>query len=284
MTRGTLVVDLPEEDYHARRELSATGVKQLVKSAADFDLWRSTPEKPKHAFDVGTAMHAKVLGVGAGIVAYPPEHLTPSGNVSEKQATKDWAAEQRALGFVPVSPDDAARVDAMAEAVLRKGTQSRKILDQDADREASVFNRDPETGVEIRARFDFLPRDNGKRRIAADLKKVRSATKRGFAFEVRDWRYDVQEPHYLHTWDTDGDDSLEFVFIGVEEKAPHHVIVGVLNEDFKKYGREEAARARRLYAACMASGVWPGYPDEIQLIEPPMSYIYDRIDAEEDAQ
>src|SRR5690606_12767730 len=114
-------------------------------------------------------------GVGAPIVTYPPEHLTPSGNPSTKAATVAWEDEQRATGVSIISARDMALADAMAEAVLAH-QGARELLEQDGHPEASAFAIDPDTGIWCRARFDRLGPD-----LAADLKTTAgSASLTGF--------------------------------------------------------------------------------------------------------
>lgn len=259
-------LDMPEAEYHDHPALSSTGARRLLESPARFDYLRTHPEAPRQSFDVGSAAHTKILGTGSPAVAYPPEHLTPSGNVSTKAATVAWAEEQRAQGLVPVSPQQMADVDAMSEAVLAHPT-ARVLLEQPGHAEASVFASDPETGVDMRARFDFLP-DPGPRPIAVDLKSALDASPRGFAKAAANHGYHVQEGHYEDTI-TDVMDLAGFVFVVVEKDPPHLVGVYQLEREFRDAGHAAAARARRIYAECVETGEWPGYPGGVQLLATP---------------
>lgn len=263
-------LSMPEEVYHARPELSSTGVRLLLPqykgSPKKFDYAR-THRRNSRAFDVGHAAHAKVLGVGAGIVLYPEEHLTPSGKVSTKAATVEWEDEQRAAGLVPVSPDEAGRVDAMAEAVLGHEL-ARPLFEIALMREVSVFA--DIDGVPVRARLDALSEETRNGVYALDLKTTDDATPNGFTRTVQKLGYDVQEAHYEETYEaSEGHRIDQFWFCAVEKAAPHDVGVHRLEEQWVAMGRSKTAEARRLFHEATTTGVWPGYSTEPHTLAPP---------------
>jgi hypothetical protein len=265
-----ITLDLPESKYHAHPALSSTGARRILESPARFDHWRKRQEPGKQAYDVGHALHTKVLGIGAGTVAYPDEHITPSGAVSSKAATVAWAEEQRAAGYTPVAPAQARKVDGMTEAVLAHPT-ARALLEKDGDPEASIFAKDEQTGVEMRARFDRLSTD-----IAIDLKTTaRLANAEGFARVVAEHGYDVQQEFYERVYtQATGQERIPFVFIVVETEAPHLVGVHSLDVVWAQMGAAKVQRALETYAECTTSGVWPGYDTDVQLLSPPNWLTY----------
>lgn len=269
-----IVYDLPEPEYHARSELSSTGARRLLESPARFNYWRTHQEPGKQSYDVGTAVHTRVLGVGAGTIAYPAEHITASGSVSTKAATIAWADEQRANGLTPIAPAQARRVDGMAEAVLSHPT-ARALFEQRGNSEASVFATDQDTGVEMRARFDYLPELSLDVPVAVDLKTTaKLASAEGFARTVGSYGYDVQEQFYLRAVEQAGHESPLFRFVVVESEAPHLVAVHELDIEWQQMGAAKVQRALETYAECTASGNWPGYPTETQLLSPPNYLVY----------
>lgn len=239
-------------EYHLRPELSSTGARRLLDSPARFRYWADHPEPPKQAFDLGTAAHSKILGVGAGVVVYPDEHLTPSGNVSTKAATVAWAEEQRAAGLVPIGRVEADRVDAMAEAVLAD-PDARAVLEAIQGREVTIIT-DVE-GVPVRARFDMYGDGMG-----ADLKTARDASPRGFNRAVGTHGYHVQSAWYddAHKAET-GRPLNSFRFVVVESAPPHLVGVYSLDVMWDELGHQQAARARDTYRVCTSTDTWPGY-------------------------
>lgn len=273
-----VVLGLDEAEYHTHPALSSTGARELLVAPARFLHSRSTPRVHKKVFDIGTAAHSKVLGTGWEIVAIPDGILASNGAASTTAARK-FIAEARAAGKVPVKQAELDEVNAMSEAVLAHRS-ARLLLEQDGAAEASVFGFDPETGVETRARFDFLGRGDG-RRVGVDLKTIHGeASQVKFAKTIADHGYHVQNAHYEDTLRFAGERLDAFAFVAVEKEPPHLVGVFVLNEDYREIGAARARRARHLFARGLETGVWPGYPDEIQIVRPPQWAIYDHIDME----
>lgn len=276
MTEYTgIVPNLDEATYHAHPSLSSTGARVLLESPATFKYQMDHPSAGKRDYDIGHAAHAKVLGVGLGVIGYPEEHLTPSGNVSTKAATLTWAEEQRAVGLVPVSPADIAAVEGMAESVLAH-PKARALFEADGQRELSVFTNIE--GVPVRARMDAVAEFEGL--TGVDLKTTRKkAHKEGFSHESGDLGYFVQETWYRQAAESEGLLLDRFVFVVVEKKPPY--LVGVNEHDviFREMGKTAAAEARARYRNGVENGLWPGYSDEIELASPSpwMAMLYEDL-------
>lgn len=267
----TISYDMSDAEYHARTELSSTGVRRLLDSPARFRYWADNPQPPKAAFDVGHAAHAKILGVGAQIVEYPDEHLTPSGAVSTKAATVAWEQEQRANGLVPISRRDARNVDAMAEAVLAH-PEARQILESITGREVSIIA--DVDGVPCRARFDLYNGTNG-----ADLKTTRDASPGAFNRSVATYGYAVQESHYGDVHEAETGSPLEsFKFLVCESTRPHLVAVYELDWMWADLGKKKTAQARDLYRRCIETNTWPGY--STATLTPPTWAVYESEEEE----
>lgn len=247
-----ILKDLDEASYHQRKELSSTGARLILDSPARFKYWQEHPQPSKAVFDLGSAAHAKILGVGASIIVYPPEHLTASGNVSTSKATVAWEQEQRGNGLIPITSKDARRVDRMAEAVLADA-DARQVLEGIQGREASIIQ--DVQGVPCRARFDLYDGIN-----AADLKTARDASPRGFNRSVGSYGYHIQQAFYsdVHYAET-GDPLRSFKFIVVEAAAPHLVGVYELDPMWMDVAAGKVFNARETYKRCVETNTWPGY-------------------------
>ena len=281
VTKPGLVHNMPDAVYHADPvpggSLSSTGVRQLLDSPARF-IHDQQHRQGRRAFDVGHVVHTKILGIGAPIVTYPDEHLTPSGNPSTKAETRAWEEEQRAAGLAIISRADLALVEAMSEAVLAH-QGARELLEKPGHSEVSAFAPDPDTGVWCRARFDRLTDDG----LGIDVKTTAgSASPTGFGRDAAKFGYPIQEAHYLatHEWAT-GNELPPMRWIVVEKKAPHLVAVHALADIDRIIGADLAARARATYAECKATDTWPGYGNDTLTPQLPSWWTYQLDDDEE---
>lgn len=275
-----IIADMPETAYHARPEFSSTQARRILESRATYKWHKDNPQAPSTSFNVGKAAHTMILGVGSDIIEYPEEHLTDSGAVSTKKATREWMQEQDALGLTPVSPDQAKAVKAMSEAVLAHPV-ARGLLEQPGIPEASVFGTDTRTGIDLRARFDFLGdvRESGAR-VAVDVKTTAGkADEHGFAQSVARYGYHIQQAHYLHTLKmATGEAHTAMQFVVIEKAPPYLVNVAPIDDEFAEMGVSLAEESRRRLAECLETGEYPGYPVSTLPIRPPVWLINDYQD------
>lgn len=263
-----IVHGMSDLDYHSRPELSSTGARLLLPeydgSPAKFKYREGRPVTTP-AFDVGKAVHSLVLGVGPQAIPYPEDVLASNGAASTK-AAKDWADQIRFEGNIPMKAAELRPIYGMSEAVLAHPT-ARALFDLPGGREVSVFN--VVDGVPVRARFDALTDETPQGVFGIDLKTTtRSADAEGFTRSVIDYGYHVQQEWYRDTYRPFG--AIEFVFVVVETTAPYLVAVHRLDPVYEDMGRTLGRLARNTYKVCAASNRWPGYPDDVQTISPPV--------------
>lgn len=288
-TYDGLVYGLDEDVYHSLPGLSSTGAKKILKSPAHYRHYADNPEPPKHEFDLGGALHTKVLGVGADILIYPDgkgdeefafegqalNNVLSTTGARGSKACKAFEDDARGRGLIPVKRAEARVVDLMAESVLSNPT-ARALL-ENGDPEVSMFATDPVTGVDGRGRLDWLGR-----RIADVKTTSGEASEAGFARQVFNLGYHVQFGHYEYLYELITGDTLPWLFIVVETSAPFLSGVHVLSGDAQQMGRESARLARERYAKALDTGVWGGYVNRnggpIGVIDVPGFAIYDYQD------
>jgi len=272
-----IVLDLDEATYHAHTSLSSTEARMILRTPAEYRWKKDHPPliPASKKFDIGTAVHTKVLGTGYGVAVIPDELLASNGAISTK-AAKEFVEEARADGLIPLKQADFEPIDSAAENVLAH-PGARQLFSQPGSAEVSVFATDPVTAVEVRGRFDFLPTDFGlgaPSRVAVDLKTARDASPNGFTKSIADYGYDVQRAWYLDALKWVTGEEAEMVFVAVEKEPPYLVAVHQLPTIWAEMGETKARRARGRYAECVASGKWPGYGDQVNLLSPPTWLIY----------
>jgi hypothetical protein len=258
---------IPDEAYHRMPEFSSSGAKALLESPAKFRYWQGKVRPPKKEFDLGHAVHKKVLGVGADVVEIPAKLLSSDGGIRSDDA-KAWVQKARDAGQVPMKASEFRPINDAAEAVL-KHDKAAALFHQPGHPEVSIMTVDPMTEVPIRARFDYLPFPRSPRAIGVDLKTSKDASPRGFAKAVYDYSYHLQQEWYRHAYRLATGEEVEFAFVVVELEPPYLVGYYNLSDAFMEMGRAIGAEARALYAECTRTNTWPGYDDGVVTLEPP---------------
>lgn len=264
ITKPGLYPDLADDVYRAQTEwLSVSGAKKLLPPScpAKFKATLGV-EEHKPQFDVGKAFHSKVLGDGPEVVVVAAD----SWRGGEARAARDAAY---AAGKVPLLAAEAELVDAMAAAV--KAHDVAPHLFTGGAAEVSAFWTDETTGVKCKARFDYLPEKQSDRRlIVPDLKSAVSADPGEFSRAAARFGYVMQQVHYSSALRHLGiDDDPAFLFVVCEKDPPHLVNVGQFaHEDDIKATAVALEKALRLYADCLATDTWPGWPGVTSLTLP----------------
>lgn len=263
------VYDMPAELYHLDPveggSLSSTGARKLMPPScpALFHHERQNPPAPKKQFDYGSAAHQLVLGSGPEIVVVD---ATDWRTDKAKEARKAAHAD----GAVPLLTKDHERVQAMA-AKLREHPIARALFDPEHGRpEQTLIWQDGPTKVWRRARLDWLPNPAGGRLIIPDYKTSHSADPGAIQRAVHQFGY-----HQQAGWYTDGAEALglgddpAFLFVVQQKDPPFLVTVVELGATALYIGRDRNRQALEVYAECSATGRWPGYSDDIELIHLP---------------
>lgn len=274
--------DLDETVYHAHPALSNSDAKLLLAPScpAKYRYAKDHGRKPKREFDLGKAGHNKVLGAGPQLVVVLKTDRK-TGEVSEADnyntnSAQDHRDAIRATGGVPLLRKELDQVEQMAKA-LREHPIAAALFDQaHGQPEQSLFWTDAETGVACRARADWLRHLGPGRVIVPDYKTCDRADKESLRRDVWDYGYYRQAAWYLDGLRALGraDDDAAFVFVAQEKEPPYLVNIIELDADALAAGRDVNRRAREVFRDCTASGVWPGYSTDIELISLPRYATY----------
>lgn len=262
-----------EESYHHDpTSLSVSGAKLLLPPScpAKFRHMRDNPQPPRRVFDFGHLAHRMVLGAGSEFTVLDPavHGLKKDGQVADNpRATSTWKsaeAEARREGRIPVSVEEWRTAEQMAEKV-RAHPQARELF-TDGQPELALYHRDPETGVRLRGRLDWLRNDGD----IVDYKTCQSAEPREIERAFHKFSYHMQAAWYLDMVTALGlAESPRFLFVAQEKVPPYEVTVVEYDQDAIAIGRERNREAIRLYAELMQRGEWPSYTSETITISLP---------------
>jgi len=231
--------------YHADPALGSTSLKTLAtRTPAHYQHDKAHP-KTSDAFDLGTVAHSLILeGDASGVEICPFSAWTT-------KAAKDARDEARAAEKIPLLTKDWLQVLNMRDAVMRHPLARALFTGHKA--EQSVFW--DEGGQTFKCRPDAW-----KPGLLVDLKTTVNADPNEFGKTAHNFGYHQSAAHYIDGVKAATGVELPFQFVLVEKAAPYLVSVVELDFEAIDYGRQLNDRAKRIYAECVESGNWPGYP------------------------
>lgn len=254
ITEPGIYDNVPELTYHSDtatdrsifgRSLSASGSKTLLRDPERFAYERDKGRPAKDAFDLGGVVHALVLKSGDErirvIDAY--DYRT--------KAAQDAKREARTAGLTPINRAEFLQATKIAGAVRRHSLASAIFSEGRA--EVSMFWIDPETGVTVRARVDWL-RDNA----IVDLKTARygAGTEDSFGSEAARFDYPVPAAVYSDGYELLTGRRVPFVTVTVETDPPYLVRVYQYTDEDLEVGRAKFRRALEEFAERESANNW----------------------------
>jgi hypothetical protein len=241
-------------DHTDLTRLSYSGAKLLLDPGgpAKYLAKMTAPRVEKREYDLGHAVHRKVLGKGADIVVFDHKSWQTNAAKADKAATYD-------AGRIPVLTEQAVRIDAAAEAVLAHPTARRIYETGDAER---VVLWHADDGTPMRGQVDWT---NWDLEILNDLKTATDASPAAFSRACANFGYAIQAACYLET----SGDEWAWTWTVAELEPPYLTAVYEPDAEMLAYGRARLQRARDVWNACRESDEWPGLPGDISFISLP---------------
>jgi exodeoxyribonuclease VIII len=242
-------------DYHADPAVSASHLHAVASSPYHYWSRFLNPDRPPSvqtaAMKLGSLTHCAVL---------EPDELSSRYGIClprNTKAGKEMEGEMIAAGIEAVTASEMEQAMAMAGSV--RSHQAAASLLRDGKAEQSFWWDDTPTGLRCKCRPDWYTGNT-----IVDLKTTTDASPKGFARSVAQWRYAIQQNHYLA-----GTFAERFVFIAVEKTYPYAVGVYELDEAAALYGETERRNNLQTIADCRAISEWPGYGNTIQPLSLP---------------
>jgi len=236
--------------------------------------WAMThPEEDTDSLRVGDAVHVAVL---------EPERFEREYVKAPKFNKRTNAGKADAAQWVKDHPTQAALLPeewdlavALRDAV-RANPIARQILSGVGHNELTAIWKDPTTSLICKGRIDRLTtyRDYS---TVVDIKTARDAGRRAFAKAVYDYGYNSQAAYYLDGLNILSPRSRRFFHIVAEKEPPYCVALYELDPPAIEEGRRRYRRALDQFAECQMTGVWPGYPADVDALDIP-KWSYEFVD------
>lgn len=241
---------IENEDYHSSEGYSNSFLTAVLRSPAHAmsrGKWKSTRN-----MEIGSAFHSSTLEPDLYKRDYKIVECDARTSALYKAACKDHpSAQVLTLG-------EAETVKGMTDGVYRN-RKLREIIDLPGTAEVAYFAIDPETGLMIKCKFDWLTDCN----ISLDIKKTQDARMYKFSQSINTYMYHMQDAFYRHVFKcATGEDLQEFYFGAVEEQKPHASNRWKLGPESRKKGDALFREALTTLAICLDRGEFPAYPDD----------------------
>ena len=270
-----------ESTYHADRgSLSCSGAKLLLPPScpAKFRQRMDNPPPAKRHFEFGHLVHLLVLGIGVPTVEIDADNYRTKAAQEQRDAAR---AEGKIPVLVGADANDEfgaelAKAQAMADSV-RAHPEAGELFRR-GHPEKSLYWTDPETGVRLRARADWLTLIN-ERLTCVDLKTGVTANPTELVRPFWKFGYHVQASWYRRLLIEIGlHHDPDFVFVTVEKEPPYLVTVVRYDSAAMAEGERLGRAAIDTYVECMRTGVWPSYVDQaVEIGLPPYAFDDEEI-------
>jgi exodeoxyribonuclease VIII len=278
--------NVPNEDYHALPGWGSTLFKAFTRSPAHAIAARNkqpTPQQLKN-YLIGRAQHTILLEPHkyASEFCILPHDLAKRNKNSN--AYKDGLAEfirSEADGREIVTADEETQLLNMRDAVWSHPVADQLLTGKHKRRECSIWTEQQVNGVGIlrKCRPDlWLPG------LPVDVKTTQDANPKAYGRIIHNFGYHVQGAWYIDTMAPHDPDVGEmFAHIAVEKEAPFGVSVVRIDPQAIALGRTIIENTLPRLAECIKADKWPGYSQEIQVVNvPAYAFTQAEFDAEGD--
>lgn len=261
--------DVPAEDYH-RKELGVANngaLSRVAKSGAHLLAWYNDTAKSAEtpAMVLGSAFHDAVLLPARfeKLWSIEPEWQNESARSKAGKAERaEWAVANPGVRIL--SADDMATVLAMRDSLQAHPVIGHSLVGGFA--EVTLRWLDPDTGLKCKARADYYRRDL---KLAFDLKTTFDASLDTFPKSCANFNYHVQDAHYSAGFEALGEPLDGFVFVAIEKEPPYAISVTMFGDATKEFARRVWRERMGALNQCVTTKKWPGYSQEIEVIELP---------------
>lgn len=276
------VYNLPDHVYHAD-PLRAYGTESLSATSARMLLPPSTPAHYRWKIDhpttgrtpamlFGSAVHALALGT-ADLAVFD------EGRSWNSKAGERFLAEHPDHGDrLPILAHEVPAAEAMADALLAHPVARLGLTGGHA--EQAMFAEDDRFGVWRRCKVDYLAPAAGDRLILTDIKTTEDASAAGFAKSAAKYGYHRQADSCAWLARALGlARHVSMIFAAVEKTPPYLVAVHECSPEDLRRATELNDAACAVFARCLATNRWPGYPETITRLHMPVWAARDEEDA-----
>lgn len=261
---------LSNDEYHLDPAYGSSTIKAISKSPADLYF---NPFKGSRSSHLGSAIHSAILEPDIFKDRYVLLPECDRRSSEYKAASNEFGSD-----FVLVG-SEVESVNGMFKA-SRLNSDFMDYLSSSGDSELSMFATCPETGLNLKCRFDRLSSTHG---YPLDLKSCRDASYRGFSQAFGQYAYHVQAAFYLYVLNLcTGDEPEQFAFFAVQNSAPFKNCMYYIGDESLELGRKIMFESMHKLVQCISdeSARVEGVALQSSQIDVP-SYLFDEENDDE---
>lgn len=244
------------QEYRAFPALNQSSAKKLLVSPAHYQAYINTPQEETKALRFGTFVHAAILEPHTLDDLYA---TAPDVDKRTKQGKEDWAAFATANAGKTILDAEESALGHLVAAHARLALKKHGVK---FDATEVMYHVDY-NGIPLKAAIDGVSGD-----YLWDIKTTDDASTAGMLKAIRNYRYNLQAYWYRLVYEiATGHRPLGFRFLFVEKEPPFATAVCEVGPELMSWAIADFEKALTLYRDCTASGIWPAYPDDIQVID-----------------
>ena len=244
------------KEYRAFPALNQSAAKHLLVSAAHYQAYINAPPEETKALRFGTYVHSAILEPHTLNDLYV---TAPDVDKRTKQGKEDWAAFATANAGKTILDQEEAGAGHLVAAFARLALKNHGVTFD----ETEVMYHVDYNGVPLKAAIDGVAGD-----YLWDIKTTDDASAAGMLKAIRNYRYNLQAYWYRLVYElATGKRPLGFRFLFVEKEPPYATAVCEIGPELMSWAVSDFEKAVSLYRQCSESGVWPAYPDDVQVID-----------------
>ncbi len=254
-------------------------IAKLLIGQTPLHAWTAHPRlnpnyvrEDKEIFDLGTVAHALMLqGLEvAHIITATRWEGRGKNRVDTGEPVEDWRSAEareerdaaRLAKKIPILPNQWERVKAMVESGKRQIASHKEASDAftKGKPEVTIVWED-DGGVICKGRIDWL---HDSMKIIDDYKTVgQSADPERYGRIMDSNGMDIQAAFYRRGIRKLFKIDPQFRFVVQETFTPNALCVIGIGSDFQWSGDSKVQRAIDMWAKCLSTNSWPGWPDRI---------------------
>lgn len=257
--------DISNSEYHSMPELGRSTAFDLINTCPKLVKHkRQTTQADAPHFVIGGAFHTATLEPHKLDSEYGCKPIEIDGQSSRTKHYKESfeLLEKSDPQKRWLSPTDWDKVIEMSEEAKDHPFLQSYLSEPDKIIEGTGFFE--LMGARCKVRPDYYCPSDG---TIIDLKSTTDASPKDFRKSVYKYGYAFQAAWYLHGLRLCGEEPKRFLFFAVEKTPPYMTaIYEIASYDVEKQ-IPVMEKACAKWAKCVETGVWEGYPDDIQILD-----------------